>query len=193
MSSVTQEQRILNVAKELFTQRGFSNVAMRDICRAARVTPPTIYYYFKNKEALFDAVVRETISMSEFIKRLDTECAKAESDDSKIHAFAKTYLNYFPKNLINVGLYVRDSTKLDSVGRNTLSGEFTRIQSILTGIIRKGIAAGSFRNTEARMAADCLLGMMHRFIFQQIHFQRNYDTAETSTYLADFFLRAMKP
>jgi AcrR family transcriptional regulator len=193
MSNPKQEQRIFDVAKELFTQRGFSNVAMRDICRAAKVTPPTIYYYFKNKEALFDAVVRETISMSEFINRLDSECDKAESDDSKIQAFTRTYLSYFPKNLINVGLYVRDSTKLDSVGRNTLSSELTRIQSILTGIVRKGITAGSFRSTDARMAAECLLGMMHRFIFQQIHFQRNYNSIEASTYLADFFLRAMKP
>ncbi|MGA3108772.1 MAG: helix-turn-helix domain-containing protein, partial [Candidatus Bathyarchaeia archaeon] len=64
MSTVTQEQRILEVAKELFTQRGFSNVAMREICKAADVTPPTVYYYFKNKEALFDAVVRESVSMA---------------------------------------------------------------------------------------------------------------------------------
>ena len=58
MSAAGQEKKILEVAKELFTQRGFANVAVRDICRAADVTPPTLYYYFKNKEALFDAVVR---------------------------------------------------------------------------------------------------------------------------------------
>jgi AcrR family transcriptional regulator len=192
MSSPKQEQRIRAAAKDLFTQRGFSNVAMRDICRAAKVTPPTIYYYFKNKQALFDAVVRETISMSEFINRMDNECEKATTYDGKIQAFTRTYLSYFPKNLINVGLYVRDSTKLDSVGRNTLSSELARIQSILTDIVTSGVAAGAFRDTDARMAGECLLGMMHRFIFQQIHFQRNYNSADTATYLADFFLRAMK-
>jgi len=193
MSNSKQEHRILEAAKQLFTQRGFSNVAMRDICRVANVTPPTIYYYFKNKEALFNAVVRETISMSEFINRLDSECEKAPLLEAKIQAFTRTYLTYFPRNLINVGLYIRDSTKLDSVGRNTLSCELTRIQLILAKIIRKGVATGVFRTTDARMAAECLLGMMHRFIFQQIHFQRNYNSADTGAYLADFFLRAMKP
>ena len=192
MSRPGQEQRILQVAKELFTKRGFSNVAMRDICRAANVTPPTIYYYFKNKEALFDAVVRETITMSEFINRLEEESGKAQGHEAKIRAFTNVYLTYFPKNMLNVGLYVRNSTQLDSGGKNTLSNELTRIQSVLLGIIQKGIDAGEFRNTDPRMAAECLLGMMHRFIFQHIHFQRSYDSSETTSYLADFFLRAMK-
>ena len=192
MSSPGQEQRILQVAKELFTKRGFANVAMREICRAADVTPPTIYYYFKNKEALFDAVVRETITMSEFINRLEEESGKAQGYEEKIRAFTNVYLTYFPQNMLNVGLYVRNSTQLDSVGKNTLSAELARIQSVLLGIIQKGIEAGEFRDTDPRMAAECLLGMMHRFIFQQIHFQRSYDSSETTSYLADFFLRAMK-
>ncbi len=193
MSTTTQGQRILQVAKELFTQRGFSNVAIRDICRAAEVTPPTVYYYFKNKEALFDAVVREAITMTEFIERLKDECRKAKGADSQIRAFGRTYLSYFPKDLINVGLYVRRSTELDSIGRKTLSAELARIQVILIDLIRKGIKSGEFRNTDPRMAAECLLGMMNRFIFQRIHFHRNYDPSEASSYLGDFFLRAMRP
>jgi AcrR family transcriptional regulator len=192
MSSPGQEQHILQVAKELFTKRGFANVAMRDICRAADVTPPTIYYYFKNKEALFDAVVRETVTMSEFINRLEEESGKAHGYEGKIRAFTNIYLTYFPKNMLNVGLYVRNSTQLDSVGKNTLSNELTRIQSVLLELIQKGIDAGEFRDTDPRMAAECLLGMMHRFIFQQIHFQRSYDSSEATSYLVDFFLRAMK-
>jgi AcrR family transcriptional regulator len=192
MPSLGQEQHILKAAKELFTKRGFSNVAMRDICRAANVTPPTIYYYFKNKEALFDAVVRETITMSEFIRRLEEESGKAQGYEGKIRAFTSVYLTYFPKNMINVGLYIRNSTQLDSVGKNTLSNELARIQSVLREIVQKGIDAGEFRDTDPKMAAECLLGMMHRFIFEQIHFQRSYDSSETASYLADFFLRGMK-
>lgn len=192
MSTSRQQQRILEVAKQLFTQRGFSNVAIRDICRAADVTPPTVYYYFKNKEALFDAVVREAITMTEFIGRLDEESSKTKSLESQIRSFVRTYLSYFPKDLINVGLYVRHSTELDPIGKRTLSAELGRIQSLLTGVIRKGIALGEFRNTDPQMAAECLLGMMNRFIFQRIHFQRNYNASEAASYLTDFFLRAMR-
>jgi AcrR family transcriptional regulator len=188
-----QEQRILEVAGDLFTQRGFSNVAMRDICRAANVTPPTVYYYFKNKEALFNAVVRKTITMSGFIDRLNEETQKVKGAESEIRAFTQTYLSYFPKDRLNVGLYVRRSTELDSIGRKTLQGELTRIQSILTDIVRKGISCGEFRKTDPGMAAECLLGMMNRFVFQQIHFRRHYKPLDAAYYLAEFFLLAMKP
>ena len=193
MAAISQEQRILDVAKELFTRRGFSNVAIRDICRAADVTPPTVYYYFKNKEALFDAVVRKGVSMKEFITKLSDDSEKANGPEEKLRAFTRAYLAYFPMDRLNVGFYVRDSTKLDSVGRNSLMAELGRILSILTAIVRKGVAAGVFRDTDPTMAAECLLGMMNRFVFQQIHFKRSYKPSEAASYLSDFFLRAMKP
>jgi hypothetical protein len=100
----------------------------------------------------------------------------------------------FPKDHLNVGLYVRHSTEeLDSIGRKTLAADLARIQSILSTIIEKGIGTGDFRKTEPGMAAQCLLGMMNRFVFQQIHFRRSYKPAEAASYLSDFFLRAMKP
>jgi len=188
----SSQQHIHNVAKTLFTQRGFSNVSMRDICSEARVTAPTVYYYFKSKEALFEAVVRETITMEEFTNLLSVECKKAKDVYSQIHAFTRTYLSSFPNKLINTGLYLRRSTQLDPVGANTLLRELTRSEAMLMRIIREGIRTEQFRETEPRMAAECLLGMMHRFIFQRIHFKRNYRASEAASYLSDFFLRAMK-
>jgi len=165
---------------------------MRDICREARVTAPTVYYYYKNKEVLFEAVVRDTITMEEFTQLLVTVCKKAKDPNLEIRAFTHTYLSSFPNKLINTGLYLRRSTQLDPVGAKTLLRELTRLDKMLTGIIREGIRTKEFRTTNPRMAAECLLGMMNRFIFQRIHFQRNFRAAEAATYLSSFFLKAMK-
>lgn len=165
---------------------------MRDICREAQVTAPTVYYYFKNKEVLFETVVRETITMKKFTKLLNVECNKAKDPNSQIRAFARIYLSSFPNKLINTGLYLRRSTQLDPVGAETLLKELTKINTVLIGIIREGIRAKEFRVTDPRMAAECLLGMMNRFIFQRIHFQRDYRVAEATSYISDFFLKAMK-
>jgi AcrR family transcriptional regulator len=189
----TSEQQILHVARELFTQKGYANVSIRDICRNARVTAPTLYYYFQNKEALFDAVVRETVTMTEFAQRLKTDCSKAVESDDQIRVFTKTYLTHFPKDLINTGLYLRHSTQLDALGARTLSSGLAEIQTLLIDLVRKGVSEGTFRKTDPRMAAECLLGMMHRFVFEQIHFKRTYDASAAASYLSDFFLRAMKP
>jgi AcrR family transcriptional regulator len=186
------QQQILHVAKTLFTKRGFSNVSMRDICKEAHVTAPTVYYYFKNKEALFEAVVLETITMQGFSTTLSAECKKEKGSSSQIETFVRVYLSSFPNKLINTGLYLRRSTQLDPVGARTLLRELARVESLLVRIIRDGIRNGEFRETDPRMASACLLGMMNRFIFQRIHFKRNYRVIEATSYLSDFFLRAMK-
>jgi hypothetical protein len=74
-----------------------------------------------------------------------------------------------------------------------LAADLARIQSVLNAIIEKGIKSGEFRETDPRMAAACLLGMMNRFVFQQIHFRLNYKPSEAASYLSEFFLLAMKP
>jgi len=188
------QQQILHVAKTLFTRKGFSNVSMRDICREAHVTAPTVYYYFKNKEALFEAVVLETITMQGFSTTLSVECKKVKGKgaSSQIETFVRVYLSSFPSKLINTGLYLRRSTQLDPVGAQTLLKELARVESLLVRIIREGIRNGEFRKTDPRMASGCLLGMMNRFIFQRIHFKRNYRAIEAASYLSDFFLKAMK-
>ena len=158
------------------------------------MTAPTVYYYFKNKEALFEAVVLETITMQGFSTILSAECkeAKGKGPSSQIEAFVRVYLSSFPNKLINTGLYLRRSTQLDPVGARVLLKELAQVESLLIRIIREGIRSGEFRATDPGMASGCLLGMMNRFIFQRIHFKRNYRVNEAASYLSDFFLKAMK-
>jgi hypothetical protein len=42
------------------------------------------------------------------------------------------------------------------------------------------------------LAADCLLGMLNRVIFQNIHFSKASDKETYGRFVTDFFIRAMK-
>ena len=52
------KQRILDVSLELFSQSGFSAVSIRDICGLVQIRESSVYYYFKNKQAIFDELLR---------------------------------------------------------------------------------------------------------------------------------------
>src|SRR5216117_4359774 len=54
-------EEIVAAALDVFVERGFAATKLADVGRRAGVTKGTIYLYFENKEALFKAVVRETI------------------------------------------------------------------------------------------------------------------------------------
>src|SRR2546428_7615210 len=52
---------IVAAALDVFGERGFAATKLADVARRAGVTKGTVYLYFDSKEALFKAVVRETI------------------------------------------------------------------------------------------------------------------------------------
>ena len=54
-------ENILKAALEEFFASGFKSAAMRNIAQQAKIPTGLIYSYFKNKEALFDAVLRPVL------------------------------------------------------------------------------------------------------------------------------------
>ena len=57
-SDITKN-RILECAKEVFLNKGFENAQVAEIAKLAKVTTGAIYRHFKNKEALFFALIEE--------------------------------------------------------------------------------------------------------------------------------------
>ena len=51
-------QRILDVSLDLFAQRGYAAVSIRDICAQVQVREGTIYYHFPNKRAIAQEILR---------------------------------------------------------------------------------------------------------------------------------------
>lgn len=63
--------RIEKSAMLLFGQKGFSATSVREIVDAAGVTKPTLYYYFRDKNHLYESLFYDTIQ--EFYSSLDRQ------------------------------------------------------------------------------------------------------------------------
>ena len=53
------KERILHCAASEFLQKGWAKSSMREVAKLAGVTTGSLYFHFKNKEALFDALVKD--------------------------------------------------------------------------------------------------------------------------------------
>jgi outer membrane protein len=63
MAKLTSDprQRLLEAGLKLFANRGYAGTAVHDITEEAKVTKPTLYYYFGNKEGIFQALVDQAL------------------------------------------------------------------------------------------------------------------------------------
>ena len=88
--------RLLNVALQLFAQKGFESTSVREIASAAEVTKPTIYYYFKNKETLYGAALDE--AFGELFARLHEVLDRGLPPREKILTYVSTYFDFLAAN-----------------------------------------------------------------------------------------------
>ena len=81
MTSEGTRERILNTALEMFSEKGYSAVSMRDISAAVGIRASSLYYYFKGKQDIFDALIARADALKDGIK---VNFAKALGDTKSI-------------------------------------------------------------------------------------------------------------
>ncbi len=81
MTAEGTKERILKTALQMFSEKGYSAVSMRDISGAVGIRTSSIYYYFKGKQDIFDALIEQTELLKAGIKE---GFAKALGDTKKV-------------------------------------------------------------------------------------------------------------
>jgi AcrR family transcriptional regulator len=84
--------RILRQAVRLMNKLGYQDFSMRGLAREMKVTPPTLYSYFRHKDELYLCILTEGFS------RLHDLCLKAcwRSNDpiERIKSIARAYIDF---------------------------------------------------------------------------------------------------
>ena len=138
---------ILHAAAQEFAEHGISGARTDAIAREARVNKALLYYYFKDKETLYGAVLDEAFSglKATVFLVLDSDLPPRE----KIMAYAGAYFDFIASNQLYPRLMQREmmraregqSQHIDKVIKNSIRPMFGRVSELL----REGIADGEFR------------------------------------------------
>ena len=96
----TTRERILRAANDLFAHQGFSRVSMRAVATAAGVTKPALYYYFKDKESLFEECLSDFNEQMEATMR--AAMARPGAIELRVRAVAEALLTGSPFHPVRV-------------------------------------------------------------------------------------------
>lgn len=182
---------ILSVATRLFSESGFANVSIRDICEAAGVTAPTLYYYFGNKDRLFQAVIRRTLSLKDFRETLVRIVNKQPEPAGKIEAFIHHYLAAFPRGFFNPGMFLQSSTQLYGLSTEHVMDEFRAINEVAMNTIHEGIQSGAFKPIDVYKATEYLMNLLMAYVLGEVHYYQSHDPDEAAPFIADLFLNGL--
>ena len=82
--------RLLQAAEKVTYRQGFGTTALADIAKEAKVPLGNIYYYFKTKDEIGDAIVEQRVSR---FRGLLQELDKAESPQERLCGFVQIKIN----------------------------------------------------------------------------------------------------
>lgn len=97
MSSTTNDQetrqRLLDAAAQLFAERGFKNVTIREICTEAGANVAAVNYHFRDKMGLYETILNSTIDS--MLRRREETAKKikgGETPEEKLRAYIRVYM-----------------------------------------------------------------------------------------------------
>jgi len=164
-SHSSSEVAIINAALQLFSERGFDGVSMRQVAEMAGVSKANIYHHFESKQALYIAVLRS--SVTETHKILEPLADSTESFESRLKRFMTAHLSQIFKHSMNSRLILREAMDQDEGQAKTMAdkvvGENFRL---LIALLREAQTAGVIKpETDPVLCATLLVGS-NVFFFQ---------------------------
>ncbi len=144
------KQRILDEALTLFSEKGYANVFVGDIAERVGIKAPSLYKHYKNKRAIFDAII--DLMNSRFAEQ--AKAMQISGTDAAVDS--KIYQNMSEDNLLKLGrefflFYLHDDYNkrfrkmltIEQFNSKELAGIYTKLyvddplsyQSMLLGMV----------------------------------------------------------
>jgi len=178
---------ILNVAMELFAQKGYAGCSIREICQAAGVTKPVLYYHFTGKENLYQELMLEIFNLSrKNLLRLSTFRGSLRD---RLILYVSSELRNCRRDPNSVRLLFRMmfSPEGEYPYFNFVE-EFKRQRKVIAGFI-KGRSPGK-RRANPELVSTALMGMMLTAILEYLFTGRRTLTRHNAERLVDLLLRS---
>ena len=160
-------ERLLCAALQLFTSRGFAATSVREIVEAAGVTKPVLYYYFRNKEGIYLAIMEQAWGI--FEQQLATVADRSGTARERLIRFCLALFDTVRANLPIVRLiYAIYFGPPQGAPHYDFDQFHDRMLEILEGMAAEGVATGELRPIPAKDMAWVILSGLNAAIEEQL-------------------------
>ncbi|MBS4015335.1 MAG: TetR/AcrR family transcriptional regulator [Candidatus Latescibacteria bacterium] len=151
-----KKEIVLNVAQDIFAQYGLTKTMIDDIAKAAGVGKSSIYYYFKNKEDIFRAVIETQVQKVQ--EKIRASINAAPTPQEKLKAFVISRMKSFREvahiyNHVFKDEYLKHYEYIQKIRKDYDQMELDLVASILS----EGINSGVFKIQDPSLASFVIM------------------------------------
>jgi AcrR family transcriptional regulator len=144
---------MLDSALDMFSRQHYATVTTRDIAAACGVNVALIYYYFKNKDVLFHAVIKHAIDQA--LRSYKQRTRDVQDPVEALYEWFQVNLELFtPLKKMSQILVAYNNAGRPVAAIDALIAKFYRDeQRMLYRYLLQGIKSGQFRKLDAKRMA----------------------------------------
>lgn len=134
---------ILAVSGNLFRQFGFKKTTVEDIAKEIGRRKSSLYYYYKSKEEIFEAVVNE--EMHRFFRQIQRSVAQAVGARQKLLMYCRAKFHHLALLCNLNGVLKNDTHEIQCIA-TPLRHKFDTTQvALVREILQEGVASNEFK------------------------------------------------
>lgn len=172
MTDLKEERRreILMAALKAFSEKGYHATSVNDLVTASGLSKGTLYWYFKNKQAIFLAMIDMIFQdIGVYFEQSLANAQDLPPPERLRHVL--TGMNEIGEEMLSfAGLYADFFTRAwqDPEVQENLANHYQHFIEIVAPVIQAGIDEGYFRQVDVMATTRTILGAIDGFWFQQI-------------------------
>ncbi len=161
-------QRLLDAALQLFSTKGYAATSVRELVEAAGVTKPVLYYYFKNKEGLYLALMGD--ALGSFYQVAEQALAAPGSVCERICGYCTALLDIFVARLDLARLiYAIFYGPPQGAPHIDFEASFSTMLAHMEQLVSEGISTGEFKQVSPLDAAWAIVALLNTTMEEQFN------------------------
>jgi AcrR family transcriptional regulator len=176
---------IVTAAAQLFGECGYERATLDDLAQALGMKKGSLYYHIRSKEDLLFAVHDRLID--ELAENTRRALAQADGVAEQLRAALQAAMRLIAEHQQEVTVFLHERHIFNSQRWATIRAKRRHYEESVSGVLKAGMADGTFRQLPVPLATIGVLGMVN-WGYQWFHRDGPYTADEIADVFADLVL-----
>ncbi len=153
---------ILDSATKLFSKKGYSRTSMDELATMCDLNKAMIFYYYKSKQGLYEAVIVEVLD--EIYKNISKDSEICKTPSQELESFIKTYASFAFSHPYLPALLLKELSDSGSQIPETLFMHMKKLYKLFMDIMSRGVDRDCFVDVIPMIVYFMILGTLNLMV-----------------------------